>query len=196
LTIFIWRYQLHAESFDLLMNSVMLRALKGAGDSQRTVVQKRSASRAAALAAVKDGTADQPVDLVGTTHPPMKKPRTESHAREASDLAANIEKAADDAANSKAAAKESSDPVIEAGKEAMVGNAPVKEVARETGTAPTQSPTAKVIDGDGKVASSAATAPFPMASIGLITLLRQLETMIQVCPSSSPRGSSWYVMVS
>jgi hypothetical protein len=86
--------------------------------------------------------------------------------------------------------------MVEARKEAMVGDTLAKEAAQETGTAPTQSPAAEVIDGDDKVASSAATAPFPMASIGLITLLCQLETMIQVCPSSSPRGSRWYVMAS
>jgi hypothetical protein len=101
----------------------------------------------------------------------VKKPRTESHAGEASDLAANVEKAADDAANSKAVAKETSDPTVEAGKEAMVGDAPVKEVAQETGTAPTQSQAAEVTDGDGKVASPTDTASFPMASIGLIRLL-------------------------
>jgi hypothetical protein len=60
---------LHAESFGLLLSSVVPRAQKGAGGSQRSIVQKRSASRAAALAAAKDGTADRPVDLVGTTDP-------------------------------------------------------------------------------------------------------------------------------
>jgi hypothetical protein len=59
----------------------------------------------------------------------MKKPRTESHTGEVSDLAVNVEKAIDDAANSKAAAKETSDPAVEAGKEAVVGDTPVKEVA-------------------------------------------------------------------
>jgi hypothetical protein len=72
----------------------------------------------------------------------LKNPRTESHTEEASDLAAIIEKVNDDAANSKAATKESSDPVVEAGKEAMAGNVPTKEVAQETGTAPTQFPMA------------------------------------------------------
>jgi hypothetical protein len=135
----------------------------------------------AALAAAKDGTVDRPLDLVGMTDLPVKKLRTKSHAREASDLVANVEKASDDAANSKAAAEEISDPAIEVEKEAMVGDAPVKEVAQETRPAPTQSPT-EVIDGNDKVASSGATVPFPMASIGSITLLRQLEMMIQVCP--------------
>jgi hypothetical protein len=111
------------------------------------------------------------------TDPPVKKPRTKSYVREASDLAANVEKASDDVENSKAAAKEISDPAIEAEKEAVVGDTPVKEVTQESGTAPTQSPT-KVIDGDDKVASSAATVLFPMESIGSITLLRQLEMMI------------------
>jgi hypothetical protein len=58
---------LHAESFGLLVSSVMPRAQKGAGSSQRTVVQKRFASRTATLAEAKDGTADRPVNLVGTT---------------------------------------------------------------------------------------------------------------------------------
>jgi hypothetical protein len=107
--------------------------------------------------------------------------------RRGSDLATNVEKTA---------AKEGSNPAVEAGKEAVVGDAWVKEVARETSSAPAQSPAAKVIDGTSKVAGCAITAPFPMASIGSITLLRQLETTIQVCPSSSPRGSSWYVVAS
>jgi hypothetical protein len=72
----------------------------------------------------------------------LKNPRTKSHIEEASDLAAIIEKADDDAANSKATAKESSDPAVEARKEAMAGDVPTKEVAQETGTAPTQSPMA------------------------------------------------------
>jgi hypothetical protein len=126
------------------------------------------------MAAAKDGTVDRPVNLVGATNPPSKKPRVESYSGEASDLATNVEKTA---------AKESSDPAVEAGKEAVVGDARVKEVARETGTAPTQSPVAEVIDGDGKVADSVAIVPFPLASIGPTTLLCQLETMIQVCPS-------------
>jgi hypothetical protein len=140
------------------------------------------------MAAAKDGTANWPVDLVGTTNPAVKRPRTESHVGEACDFTTNVEKTTDDATNSKAAAKASNDPTAEAGKEAMVGNTQVKEVARVTGTAPTQSPAAEFIDGEGKVASSATTASFPMATIGSITLFRQLETTIQVCPSSGPRG--------
>jgi hypothetical protein len=97
--------------------------------------------------------------------------------------------------NNKATAMESIGPAVEAGKEAMVGDAPVK-VTQETGTAPTQSPAAEVIDDDSKVASSMATVLFPMASIGSTMLFRQLEMMIHVCPSSSPRGSSWYVVAS
>jgi hypothetical protein len=130
------------------------------------------------------------------TKPPTKKPRTEPHAGEVSDLAANVEKATDNAANSKAAAKERSDPAIEVGKEVVVDNTPMKEVAQETRTVPTQYPAAVVVDGEGKVASSVPIALFPMASIGSITLLHQLETMIQVCPSSSLRGSSCYVIAS
>jgi hypothetical protein len=82
---------LHAESFGLLLNNVVPRALKAACGGQRSVVQKRSASRAATLAAAKDGTADQLVDLVGITNPPLKKPRIKSHAGEASDSAAIVE---------------------------------------------------------------------------------------------------------
>jgi hypothetical protein len=131
-----------------LLNSIVPTALRKAGSGQRTVVQKRSASQvAASAAAAKDGTTDRLVDLVGTTDPPVKRLWTESHAGEASDLVANVEKTTDDAANSKAAAKDSSDPAVEAGKEVVVGNAQVKEVARETGTAPTKSPVAEVIDG-------------------------------------------------
>jgi hypothetical protein len=50
----------------------------------------------AALAAAKDGTADRLVDLVGKTDLPMKKPRTESHAGDASDFPTNVEKTADE----------------------------------------------------------------------------------------------------
>jgi hypothetical protein len=107
----------------------------------------------------------------------------------------NVEKTTDQVVNNEGAAKGISDPATEAGKEVIMGDR-VEEVARATRVAPTLSPAAEVIDGDDKVASSAATMSFPMASIGLLTLIRQLEEMIQVCPSSSPQGSNCYVMAS
>jgi hypothetical protein len=99
-----------------MLNSIVPRALRKVGSGQRTVVQKRSASQVAASAAAKDGTTDRPVDLVGTTDPPVKRLWTESHAGEASDLVANVEKTTNDAANSKATAKDSSDPAVELGR--------------------------------------------------------------------------------
>jgi hypothetical protein len=89
------------------------------------------------MAAAKDGTANWLVDLVGTTDLAVKRPRTESHVGEVCEFTTNVEKTTDDAANSKATAKASNDPAAEAGKEAMVVNTQVKEVARVTGTAPT-----------------------------------------------------------
>jgi hypothetical protein len=38
LTIFIWRYQLHAEAFGLLLTNIVPRALKGASGGLRTVI--------------------------------------------------------------------------------------------------------------------------------------------------------------
>jgi hypothetical protein len=129
-------------------------------------------------------------------HPSLKKLRTESHAGGASDSVANVDETAEKAVNDKGAAKGGIDPAVEARKKVAAGDTQLEAVARATGSAPTQSSVAEVIDGDGKVANSATTTSFPMASIGSLTLICQLDGMIQVCASSSSRGLSCYVMAS
>jgi hypothetical protein len=145
---------------------------------------------------MKDRTVEQPVDLVETFDPSLKKQKNESHAEAASDSTSNVEKTTDKEVDDEGTAHSGDDPTAEAGKKVSAGGTQVKEVAKATGFTSTQSPAAEVIDCSGKVASFVATASFPMASIWSLLLIHQLEGMIQVCPSSSPRDSSCYAMAS
>jgi hypothetical protein len=138
--------------------------------------------------------------LVDIVDPPLKKQKIGSHITEASGSVPNVKETADEVVVDEEAAKgsvaptDARDATIKARKKVTVGGGQTnpKGVAEATRVSLTHASVIEVVDGDDRTTSFMIATSFPFASIGAMTLVCQLGEVIQVCPSSSPRGSGWY----
>jgi hypothetical protein len=100
----------------------------------------------------------------------------------------------EEAAKGSVAPTNARDPTVKARKKIAAGGGQTnpKGVAEVTRVSLTQASAAEVVDGDDRTTSFMIATSFPFASVGAMTLVCQLGEVIQVYPSSSPRGLDWY----